>query len=267
MEDYSNPLEMLQGEPLQELQHSFDSVYVLGSGSIGLTQYILWMIITVVLTAVIVIVAGRKLTVIPTNKFANMVEYGYERICANMGENAIGKGYKEHMPLILTFFFFILISNVVGLIPSFKTPTGSLSVTWALSTISFVYFNYVGIKAKGGLGYIKSIAPSGLPVVMVPVIWFFEVISLILRWLTLAVRLYGNMFAGHTILGIFALMTSIFLQCMIHTGNALFGLPPIAWMVLLVVMYVMECLVAFLQAYVFSILSAVYIGLATSESH
>ncbi len=263
----SNPLDVLQSGPLEHLQHSFDSAYLIGSGSVGLTQYIFWMIISVVLTALVVIIAGKKLTVIPTNKFANMVEYGYERVCANMGENAIGKGYEKHMPIILTFFFFILISNIIGLIPSFKTPTGTLSVTWALSTISFIYFNYVGIRAKGGWGYIKSIAPSGLPKVMVPIIWLFEFISLVLRWLTLAVRLYGNMFAGHMILGIFSLMTSIFLQCMIATGNVMLGLPPIAWMVLLIVMYAMECLVAFLQAYVFSILSAVYIGLATSESH
>lgn len=262
----NNPLEVLQGEPLEELQHSFDSMYLFGSGQIGLTQYIFWMVITVCLTAIVVILAGKRLTLIPTNKFANMVEWGYERICVNMGENAIGKGYKKHMPIILTFFFFILVSNIIGLVPGFKTPTGTLSVTWALSTVSFVYFNYVGIRAKGGLGYIKSIAPSGLPIVMVPIIWFFELISLILRWLTLAVRLYGNMFAGHMILGIFALMTSIFLQCSIQSMDVLIALPSIAWFLLLLVMYALECLVAFLQAYVFSILSAVYVGLAT-ESH
>lgn len=262
-----NPLQRLQGEPLEELQHSFDPMYLLGSGEVGLTQYIFWMVITVTLTALVVILAGKRLRLIPTNKFANMVEWGYERICVNMGENAIGKGYEKHMPVILTFFFFILVSNIIGLIPGFKTPTGTLSVTWALATISFIYFNAVGIKAKGGWGYIKAIAPSGLPIVMVPIIWFFELISLILRWLTLAVRLYGNMFAGHMILGIFALMTSIFLQCSIEAMNVVIGLPSIAWMLLLLVMYALECLVAFLQAYVFSILSAVYVGLATSESH
>ena len=76
-----------------------------------------------------------------------------------------------------------------------------------------------------------------------------------LRWLTLAVRLYGNMFAGHMILGIFALMTTIFLQCSIEAMNFVIGLPAIAWVLLLIVMYAMECLVAFLQAYVFSILT------------
>ncbi|MBQ9069095.1 MAG: F0F1 ATP synthase subunit A, partial [Eggerthellaceae bacterium] len=121
------------------------------------------------------------------------------------------------------------------------------------------------IKAKGGLGYLKSIAPSGLPAPMVPIIWFFELISLVLRWLTLAVRLYGNMFAGHMVLGIFALATSVFIQTAIQGAGPVVALPSIGWFALLVAMYALETLVAFLQAYVFTILSAVYVSLATSE--
>ncbi len=270
-----NPLETL-AEKVPELQHSFDPQYLFqpivtgaqtlfGCDSTGFTQYMFWMCVCVVITAVCVCLGARRITIIPTDRFANMIEYGYDSVRRNMGEGAIGKGYEPHIPLLATMFFFILVSNFIGLIPGFKTPTGTISVTWALATVTFFYFNFVGIKARGGLGYIKSIAPSGLPVVMVPIIWFFELISLILRWLTLAVRLYGNMFAGHMVIGIFALATSVFLQAMIASGNVLLGLPPIGWMLLLILMYALECLVAFLQAYVFTILSAVYIGLATSE--
>lgn len=99
---------------------------------------------------------------------------------------------------------------------------------------------------------------------MVPVIWFFELISLILRVLTLAVRLYGNMFAGHMVLGIFGLATSIFIGAAIQNMDFVIALPSIGWFALLVAMYALETLVAFLQAYVFTILSAVYISLATS---
>ena len=251
--------------PLGELQGSFDPQYVISFGGFGITQYTLWMIICVLLTIAVVLFAAKRIDLVPSNKFANMVEYGYRAVCKNMGENAIGKGYERHMPLLATLFFFILISNVIGLVPGFKTPTGTISVTWALATVSFFYFNYVGIKAKGGLGYIKAIAPSGLPKPMVPVIWFFELISLILRWLTLAVRLYGNMFAGHMVLGIFSLLTYIFIYGAIQSMSVVVGLPAIAWALLLVVMYALECLVAFLQAYVFTILSACYIGLATGE--
>ena len=252
-----NPLETLANE-VPHLQHSFDSAFVFGP----VTQYVFWMAICLALTLIVVLVAGRKLKLVPHNKFVNMVEYGYEFVRKDMGENAIGHGYQKHIPFLATLFFFILISNVVGLIPGCKTPTGTISVTWALALISFVYFNYYGIKARGGLGYLKSIAPSGLPKVMVPVIWFFEFISLVLRLLTLAVRLYGNMFAGHMALGIFALATTVFLQSI---TSSIVGVVGVGWFVLLLAMYALECLVAFLQAYVFTILSAVYVSLATSE--
>lgn len=255
-----SPLDALS-QAVPHLRHSFDSAFV----SPGLTSYVFWMIICCVLTVALVLGAARKLALKPSSKFASMIELGYDFVCKDMGQDAIGRGYKKHMPFIASMFFFILICNIIGLIPGFKTPTGSLSINWALAIISFVYFNYYGIKAHGGWGYIKSIAPSGLPLVMVPIIWLFETISLILRALTLAVRLYGNMFAGHMVLGIFALATSVFLTVGIESMGPLSALAGLGWFALLVVMYMLEMLVACLQAYVFAILSAVYIGLATSD--
>ena len=121
------------------------------------------------------------------------------------------------------------------------------------------------MKAHGGLGYLKSLAPSGLPVVMVPIIWFLELLSTIIRLLTLAVRLYGNMFAGHMVLGIFALASSVFLLTCIQSVDVVSGVLTIPWFLLLVVMYALETLVAFLQAFVFTVLSSVYIQLATAS--
>lgn len=259
-----NPLDTLS-EEIPHLQASFNSAFVLGGDGFGLTQYVFWMIICLAITLIVVFAAGKRLTLIPSSKFTNMVEYGYEFVRKDMGEGVIGQGFKRHVPFLATLFFFILISNFVGLIPGCKTPTGSISVTWALAIISFVYFNYWGVKAHGGWGYIKSIAPSGLPKPMVPVIWFFEFLSMVLRALTLAVRLYGNMFAGHMVLGIFALAASVFLGAAIQGAGAIYGGVSVAWILFLIVMYALEVLVAFLQAYVFTILSAVYISLATSE--
>ena len=228
-----NPLNDISA-PIEELSESFNSTLVFDFGNgVGITQYTFWMIIICAIVLVGVLVGVRKIKVVPEGKFATM-------------------------------FFFILISNVIGLIPGAKTPTGTLSVTFALALLSFLYFNFYGIKAKGGWGYIKSIAPSGLPKPMVPIIWFFEFFSLVIRLLTLAVRLYGNMFAGHMILGIFAIMTQFFILDLISFANPA-GVAAIAWAVFLVAMYALECLVAFLQAYVFSVLTAVYVGLAQSE--
>jgi F-type H+-transporting ATPase subunit a len=251
-------------EDVPHLKASFDSAIVIGNAEFGMTQYILWMIICWILTLVVILVVSKKLTLIPKNKFINTVEYGYQFVRNDMGEGVIGHGYKKHVPFLATLFFFILISNFVGLIPGCKTPTGTISVTWALSLISFVYFIFWGVKAHGGLGYLKSLAPSGLPIVMVPIIWFLELLSTIIRLLTLAVRLYGNMFAGHMVLGIFALASSVFLLTCIQSMDVVSGVLTIPWFLLLVVMYALETLVAFLQAYVFTILSAVYIQLATS---
>ncbi|MDY3129528.1 MAG: F0F1 ATP synthase subunit A [Berryella intestinalis] len=260
-----NPLDLVNHH-VPELKESFDSAFVANFGSgIGITQYVLWLCITCALTLIVVLVAAQRLTLVPNNRFVNMIETGYQFVRRDMGEGTIGHGYKKHVPFLATMFFFILISNMVGLIPGCKTPTGSISITWALSLIAFAYFNYWGVKAHGGWGYIKSIAPSGLPAPMVPVIWFFEFLSLVLRALTLAVRLYGNMFAGHMALGVFSIFAFSFIQSVIEGAMPLVGGVSILWMALLVAMYALETLVAFLQAYVFTVLSAVYIQLATSE--
>ena len=87
-----NPLESL-AEQVPHLQHSFDSAFVFGSGSFGMTQYVLWMLICFLITLVVVLAASKRLTIIPTNKFTNMVEYGYEFVKKDMGESAIGHGY------------------------------------------------------------------------------------------------------------------------------------------------------------------------------
>lgn len=263
-----NPLDLVNSL-VPELTASFTPTYVFtfGDSGIGVTQYIFWMCITFALTLIVVLACGKHLQLVPTNRFVGMVEQGYGMVRRDMGENPIGHGFEKHIPFLATLFFFILISNFVGLIPGCKTPTGTISVTWCLSLISFVYFNYWGIRAHGGWGYIKHIAPSGLPKVMVPIIWFFEFLSLVLRALTLTVRLYGNMFAGHMALGIFSIFAYAFLWTGIQNGLAgiVTGGMSILWMLLLFAMYALETLVAFLQAYVFAVLSGVYIGLAVAE--
>lgn len=255
----------LLGEEIPHLKGSLDPVYLFGSPSFGLTQFVLWMAICLLITFFVVYICGKKLTLVPKNKFVHVVEYGYEFIRKGVAEDIIGHGFKKHVPFLATIFFFIIICNFIGLVPGFFSATGAISITWALAIISFIYFNYYGIKTFGIGKYLKNIAPSGLPIVMVPIVWALEFLSLVLRLLTLAVRLYGNMFAGHMALGIFALATGIFLTTAIHNMDLLIGLPAVAWFALLIVFYALEALVAFLQAFVFTVLSAVYIQLATHE--
>ncbi len=254
-------------EAVPELQASFDSAFLIefGNSGFGITQYMAYAILVFIIVLLVVFGVGRKLTLVPSSKFTNMVEYGYQMVRNSIGEGTIGHGYKKHIPLLATLFFFILVSNFIGLIPGAKAATGSIQITWALSIVAFVYFNYWGVKAHGGWGYIKSIAPSGLPAVMVPIIWVFEFVSLVIRVLTLAVRLYGNMFAGHMALGVFALFATSFLTATLNGATPAFGGLSIVWLLFEIFMYALETLVAFLQAYVFTILTAVYINLATSS--
>ena len=249
-------------EEARHLSETFDSHTVFSIGGWDISQYTLYMFFILALVLMVVLVGGRKLQLVPKNKFLNTVEYGYDFVNTSIGQDVIGEGFKKHIPFLCTLFFFILIANVVGLIPGAKATTGTISITWALALVSFIYFNFYGFKQLGFFKYMKSFAPHGVPGPMIPVIWFLEFVSMVIRVLTLAVRLYGNMLAGHMILAVFSLATTIFLQTAIFSMDLVVGIPAIAWFFLLFFMYALETLVAFLQAYVFTILSSSYIGMA-----
>ena len=250
------------GGQAQGLAEHFESHTVFSIGPWAISQYTLYMFLILALVILLIVVGGRSLKLIPENKLTGTLEYLYKFVGEGVGRDVIGEGFKEHIPFLCTLFFFILVANVIGLIPGAKATTGTISVTWALSLISFIYFNYWGFKKLGVGAYLKSICPSAVPGPMKPVIWFLEFFSLVLRLLTLAVRLYGNMLAGHMVLAVFAIATTVFMQYTVFQMNITTGLVGIVWFFLLFFMYALETLVAFLQAYVFTILSSSYIGMA-----
>ena len=247
----------------QGLAEHFESHTVFSIGGWNISQYTLYMFLILALVLFIVLVGSRKLTLVPEGKGTNTLEFLYNFVSDGIGRDVIGAGFKEHVPFLATLFIFILVCNVVGLIPGAKATTGTISVTWALSLISFIYFNYWGLKKLGVFGYIKSLCPSAVPGPMKPILWFLEFFSMVLRLLTLAVRLYGNMLAGHMVLAVFAIATTTFVQYTIfQMGGIGTGLTAFIWFFLLLFMYALETLVAFLQAYVFTILTSSYIGMA-----
>lgn len=247
----------------QGVYQTFISTTVFSIGDWQISQYTLWMFIVLAVVTCLIIGVAHHLQLVPENKFFNTIEYGYIFVKHSIGEDVIGTGFQKHIPFLATLFFFIVTANILGLVPGFKTPTGSISVTWALALISFVYFNFYGFKSLGLIGYIKSLVPSGVPAVMAPVIWILEFFSMVLRLLTLTVRLYGNMLSGHMILAVFSIAVTVFFQYAFFTFDFVTGVVGILWFILLIGMYALETLVAFLQAYVFTILSSSYIGLAT----
>lgn len=193
----------------QGLYANFESTTLFSIGGWNISQYTLYMFIALALVLLAVLIGARKLEFIPHKKFTAILEYGYDFISNSVGADVIGEGYKKHIPFLATLFFFILFANVIGLIPGAKAATGTISITWALALVSFIYFNFYGFKQLGFFKYMKSFAPHGVPGPMIPVIWFLEFVSMVIRVLTLAVRLYGNMLAGHMILAVFSLATTI----------------------------------------------------------
>ena len=159
---------------------------------------------------------------------------------------------------------------LIGLVPGMKPGTGAIGCTAAVALVSFIYFLYFGVKKHGLFGYLKSLAPAGVSFPMNIFVWVIEVFSLLLRLVTLAVRLFCNMFAGHIVMGSFAIMASIFAQPLLahfSAMNAVGALPSVAWVLILLIIYAVELIVAFVQAYVFTVLSAVYIQIAEADAH
>ena len=157
-------------EEAQHLSSQFDSTTVFSIAGWNVSQYVLYMLVALVLVAALVLIAGRKLTLVPHGKFAHIFEFGYNFISEGVGADVIGEGFKKHVPFLATLFFFILTANIIGLIPGAKAAMGTISITWALAAISFIYFNFWGLKELGFFHYFKSLCPSGVPAPIAPII-------------------------------------------------------------------------------------------------
>ncbi len=267
------------GAEVDHLLASLNSVSINGQtyefGQFVATTYIFWMMVAILLLAIVMYLAVRRAALVPKGRLAGMVEALTEFVRNDISIQLLGqKDGKKYFPFIGSIFFFILINNLVGLVPGARPGTGTMGVTVALSTIVFVFFNVAGARSQGTWNYIKSFSPQGVPFPINLVVWFIEVFSATLRIFTLAVRLFANMYAGHIILGIFATLTALFSEGLIEKllaghgigGGAVLGaLPSLGWLVLMTALYMLEVLVAFVQAYVFTMLTTVYIGLAVHE--
>lgn len=236
----------------------------MGIMEVGLSTYMVFFIIAVVLTLVIVFWAKSKMALVPKGRAINAFEALVEFVKNNIVGGIIHHNGAKYVPFVATVFIFVLINNILGLIPGSKPGTGTISGTFAIALVVFLYFTIVGIKEKGVGGYIAGLVPAGLPKPIVPLVWVIEFVSMLMRPITQALRLFANMYAGHIVLGIFATLTSLFAQAILH-GSVLSSLASPIWLVILIAIYALEILVACIQAYVFALLTAVYIDSATSS--
>jgi F-type H+-transporting ATPase subunit a len=161
----------------------------------------------------------------------------------DMAEGMMGHHGRESVPLLATLFTFILFANLIGLLPGFTPPTGNLGTTFGLGIVAFLAYNYLGFR-EHGVGYLKHFI--GPVIWLAPLMAVVEVLSHVFRPVSLAIRLFGNMFADHLVLGIFTDLTKLLI--------------PVAF-------YILGAFVSVLQAFVFTILSTVYIALAVAHDH
>ncbi len=214
--------------------------------------YTIMFVIACILTIILVNLLKGKLSQDDPKPGQLTLEAGVLAI-RDMIVSIIGEHGFRHFPVVATFGLLILVSNLMGQFPLFMSPTASVNVTFALGISSFVYYNYVGISENGILNHLKHFAGPKLPLLMFPItilIFFIELVSNSIRPMTLGVRLFANMFADE----------QVFMQI---TNLA----PPFTQFLVPLILTLLGVFVAFVQAFVFTLLSMIYIGEVTHAPH
>jgi F-type H+-transporting ATPase subunit a len=241
-------------------QFNIDKLFTIGhigNQEIAFTNSSAYMFVTVALISLLMIGAGRQLV---PGRFQSVAEISYEFVANAIRSSAGAEGMK-FFPLIFSLFMFICVSNMIGIIPYTFTISSHIIVTAALALLVFFTVLVYGFY-KNGLKFFKLFVPSGIPIAIVPLVVLIEVISFLSRPISHSVRLFANMLAGHITLKVFASFVTM-LGAMGIAGWAGAVLP----LGLTVALTALELLVAFLQAYVFAILTCIYINDAIHPGH
>ena len=225
----------------------------LGTVNLSFTNASLFMTISAITILSLLFLATKKKLLIPS-KIQLVTEMSYTFV-AKMINDTAGSNGKPFFPFIFTLFMFVLFCNMIGMLPYAFTVTSHIIVTFALATIVFIGVNVIGFT-KHGFKYLELFVPKGVPILLLPLIVIIEIISYLSRPVSLSVRLFANMLAGHTMLKVFG-------GFVISLG-LLGGWLPLSFSVALTGL---EILVAFLQAYVFAILTCIYLNDALNLHH
>lgn len=243
----------------------FDLPPVFSIGGVDVTKPMLLLVLAAVLVFGFFYAAARQRSMVPGKlQYAGEAAYGFVR--NGLGRDIIGsQDFLRFMPYLTALFFFVLLNNLFSTIPFLQFPPFSRSgMVYALAGLSWVIYNGVGIRKHGLGGYLKlQTVPSGVSKVMWPLLIPLEFLSNILvRPVTLALRLFANMFAGHILLVLFSTGGLYLLE----NGGIGYVAGPLAWVLAIAVSF-LEILVQFLQAYVFALLNAMYISGALADEH
>lgn len=250
----------MANDPIHQFRlHDLAGPWNVAGYEISFTNSSLFMGITVATITGVLLLAARKGTLVPS-RLQSVGEMWYGLV-DNMVKNVLGEEGKAFFPLVFSLFSFVLVANMLGMFPYFFTVTSHVIVTVSLALFVVSLVVFVGIY-KHGLGWFKLFVPHGVPLAILPVISVIEIISFLSRPISLGLRLFGNMLAGHIVLKVFA---GFVVSLGALGGIGILG--AIAPMFMAVALTALEFLVAFLQAFVFAILTCVYLNDALHPSH
>jgi F-type H+-transporting ATPase subunit a len=238
------------GEKIIDPIHQFVIVEYIDLGALSFTNSALWAVIAVIAATLLFVLAPKNLV---PSRLQSIAEGLYE-VVDNMTHEVLHENARSYFPFVLTLFLFILFCNVIGLIPYSFTVTSHIVVTLALALVVFIGATIIGF-IRNGFGYLKLFMPSGVPTLLLPLVVLIEIVSYFIRPLSLSIRLFANMMAGHMMLKVMA-------GFVVMLGY--FGFVPLIAMVGLTGL---ELLVAALQAYVFALLTCMYLSDAMHVDH
>ncbi|MFA5948959.1 MAG: F0F1 ATP synthase subunit A [Hyphomicrobium sp.] len=220
---------------------------------ISFTNASLFMVLALVLVSVFLISAMRARSLVPT-RMQSIAESCYEFVAGIVRENLGDEGMK-YFPWVFTIFIFILALNMLGMVPGSFTVTSHIIVTFALAAMVWITVTLIGF-ARHGVGYLQLFVPHGVPLWLMPLIVPIELVSYLIRPISLSVRLFANMMAGHTMLKVFASF-AVSLPVFAKAAPVLFTAAFTG----------LEFLVAFLQAFIFTVLTCIYLNDAVNMHH
>ena len=231
-----------------------------------LDKYVLMATVSVILILAFWLVMARKNAMVPSkSQFVGEIAYNFVR--NSIARDMIGHDYRKWLPLIIALFSFVLVNNLFGVFPLTLLPTTS-HVGWAYGLAGMVWliYNGIGIAKHGAFGYLKHVTlPSGVPKAMWPLIIPLEFLSnIIIRPMTLSLRLFANMFAGHLLVLVFVLGGEYLL---LHSAPVFNKVAGVASLLFSLLIFGLEIFVQSLQAYIFTMLTAQYISSASAEEH
>jgi F-type H+-transporting ATPase subunit a len=236
----TSPLEQFAIKPIYPLE--------IAGYDVSFTQSSAWMLAAVVCGTLLLVMGMRKRAIVP-GRFQNIAEMLYEFVY-NMVDENVGREGRKYFPFVFTLFMIVLMGNLLGMVPYSFTFTSHIAVTAALAMLVFITATLIGIF-RHGLHFFSFFLPKGLPWPLIPLIIPIEVISYLSRPVSLSVRLFINMMAGHTMLKVIA----GFSVSLLGFSAALSILP----MVINIALIALEIMIAFIQAYVFAMLTCLYL--------